>query len=234
MPQSTNILWRTSARKWKARSKSCWMSLCLAPATARRKHHFWRRTDVLTPVQQQPCRDPWSELLWARSTKYSQLLVQRVTGKKTAKNTAIKPWPKVRKQKGWRARMLSLPLKVTLQLSVQVSYVNINFWGTVTTSTPLNSPTFSPSPHTTSHRMTNEFDPSSTPICSLSWLRHCVLPAFIKSDGLCVLRVPEPEEHRETEKWGPSSPSLQGCVPCISSLYCFKDVPLHHFFSLSW
>lgn len=131
------------------------------------------------------------------------------------------------RMKGWDD---ALTLKVTLKCSAQVSYVNINFLSTITICTPLNSPTFSPSLHTISRRMTNEFDPSSTPICSLSWLRHCVLPAFIKSDGLCVLWVPEPEEHRDTEKWRPSSASLQGYVPCASSLYYFKDVPLHHFF----
>lgn len=104
----------------------------------------------------------------------------------------------MRKGKGWKASMLSLPLKVTLQHSIQVSDVNIHFSSAVTISIPLNPQSFPPSPHTTSHHMTNEFDPSSTPICSLSWLRHCLLPAFIKSDGLCVLWVPEPEEHRET------------------------------------
>lgn len=93
-------------------------------------------------------------------------------------------WEKRERMKGWDD---ALTLKVTLKRSTQIIYVNINFLSIITISTPLNSPTFSPSLHTTSCRMTNEFDPSPTPICSLSWLRHCVLPAFIKSDGLCVL-----------------------------------------------
>lgn len=127
--------------------------------------------------------------------------------------------PKWEHRKHEKARTLSLPLQVTLRHGIQVRNVNINFSSAVTISTPLHPQSFSPSPHPTSHGMTNEFDPFSTPICSLSWLRHRLLPAFIKSDGLCVLRVPGPEEHRDTRAVLPEPPG-----PCA---FYFLAILLH-------